>query len=300
MFTFLLLLARFLERRVRQRQLFTWLDAESSLPSAVVVRRDDQWISVARIALRAGETIMVKAGETVPVDAQICKGDSAVKEDTFNGEPLPRSVAAGDTIYAGTVNVEAALQARVLGDYRDSRLAALQRSVDVAQTSKPRLAKLADRMASWFVGRLLLVTGATALVWLQLAPEKAFWITLSVLVVSCPCALALATPAALTSAASALRSRGVIVRGENALESLWDCTHLLFDKTGTLTQGNLAIAQVHPLGNMDRPALLAVAAALQHYSSHPVAKAFSSIQAAGGFDEVTYQVGAGLEAPLRR
>jgi len=300
MFTFLLLLARFLERRVRQRQLFTWLDAESSLPSAVVVRRDDQWISVARIALRAGETIMVKAGETVPVDAQICKGDSAVKEDTFSGEPLPRSVAAGDTIYAGTVNVEAALQARVLGDYRDSRLAALQRSVDVAQTSKPRLAKLADRMASWFVGRLLLVTGATALVWLQLAPEKAFWITLSVLVVSCPCALALATPAALTSAASALRSRGVIVRGENALESLWGCTHLLFDKTGTLTQGNLAIAQVHPLGNIDRPALLALAAALQHYSSHPVAKAFSSIQAASGFDEVTYQVGAGLEGRCAR
>jgi len=295
MFTFLLLLARFLERRVRQRQLFTWLDAESSLPSAVVVRRDEQWISVARIALRAGETIMVKAGETVPVDAQICQGNSAVKEDTFNGEPLPRSVAAGDTIYAGTVNVAAALQARVLGDYRDSRLAALQRSVDVAQTSKPRLATLADRMASWFVGRLLLVTGATALVWLQLAPEKAFWITLSVLVVSCPCALALATPAALTSAASALRSRGVIVRGENALESLWGCTHLLFDKTGTLTQGNLAIAEVHPLGNMDRQALLAVAAALQHFSSHPVAKAFSSIQAAGGFDEVTYQVGAGLQ-----
>ncbi len=297
MFTFLLLLARFLERRVRQRQLFTWLDAESSLPSAVVVRRDDQWVTVARIALRAGETILIKAGETVPVDAQVCQGSSAVKEDTFNGEPLPRSVAAGDTVYAGTVNVEAALQARVLGDYRDSRLAALQRSVELAQTVKPRLAKLADRMASWFVGRLLLVTGATALVWLQLAPEKAFWITLSVLVISCPCALALATPAALTSAANALRARGVIVRGENALESLWGCTHLLFDKTGTLTEGALAIAQVHPLGNIGPSRqLLAVAAALQHYSSHPVAKAFASTPAAAGFEQVTYQVGAGLEA----
>ncbi len=296
MFTFLLLLARFLERRVRQRELFTWLDAESSLPGAVVVRRDDQWISVARIALRAGETILIKAGETVPVDAQVCQGDSAVKEDTFNGEPLPRSVAAGDTVYAGTVNVEAPLQARVLGDYRDSRLAALQRAVDVAQTSKPRLAKLADRMASWFVGRLLLVTGATALIWLQLAPEKAFWITLSVLVISCPCALALATPAALTSAASALRARGVIVRGENALESLWGCTHLLFDKTGTLTAGAMAIAKVNPLGELDRQELLTIGAALQHFSSHPIAKAFSSIPAAGGFEQVTYQVGAGLEA----
>ncbi len=91
MFTFLLLLGRFLERRVRQRQLFTWLDAESNLPSAVVVRRDEQWATVARIALHAGETILIKAGETVPVDAQVCEGSSAVKEDTFNGEPLPRS-----------------------------------------------------------------------------------------------------------------------------------------------------------------------------------------------------------------
>ncbi len=296
MFTFLLLLGRFLERRVRQRQLFTWLDAESSLPSAVVVRRDDQWLTVARVALHAGETVLIKAGETVPVDATVCQGSSAVKEDTFNGEHLPRSVAAGDTVYAGTVNVEGALQANVLGDYRDSRLAALQRSVDVAQTVKPRLAKLADRMASWFVGRLLLVTSATALVWLQLAPEKAFWITLSVLVISCPCALALATPAALTSAASALRARGVIVRGENALESLWDCTHLLFDKTGTLTEGALTIALVQPLGDIGQQELLAIAAAVQRYSNHPVAQAFASIPAASNFEHVSYQVGAGLEA----
>ena len=158
MFTFLLLLARFLERRVRQRQLFTWLDAESSLPSAVVVRRDEQWISVARIALRAGETFMVKAGETVPVDAQICQGDSAVKEDTFNGEPLPRSVAAGDTVYAGTVNVAAALQAKVLATIVTVASPPCNARSNEAQTSKPRLATLADRMASWFVGRLLLVT----------------------------------------------------------------------------------------------------------------------------------------------
>ncbi len=135
------------------------------------------------------------------------QGESAVEEDTFNGEPLPRGVAVGDTIYAGTVNVEAALEARVLGSYLDSRLAALQRSVELAQTDKPRLARLADRIASWFVGAVLLVTAATALVWSQLAPDQAFWITLSVLVISCPCALALATPAALTSAASALRAR---------------------------------------------------------------------------------------------
>ena len=132
MFTFFLLLGRFLEHRVRQRHALTWFDAESTLPGAVTTRRDEQWITVPRIQLQGGETVLVKAGETVPVDAQIVDGSSAVKEDTFNGEHLPRAVSPGDTIYAGTVNVEAALQAKTLGSYRESRLAALQRSVELA------------------------------------------------------------------------------------------------------------------------------------------------------------------------
>jgi Cu2+-exporting ATPase len=296
MFTFFLLLARFLERRARQRQQFIWFDVESSLPSAVVARRGDRWESVARIKLRAGDTILIKPGETVAVDAEVSQGDSAVQEDTFNGEHLPRRVSAGDTIYAGTVNSGEALQARVLGDFRDSRLAALQRSVDMAQTEKPQLAKLADRMASWFIARLLLVTSATALIWLYLAPEKAFWITLSVLVISCPCALALATPAALTSAANALRGRGVIVRGEHALESLSTCTHLLLDKTGTLTEGALSIARVQPLAEVGREDILEIAAALQLYANHPVSRAFASCNAASGFTQATHRGGAGIEA----
>ena len=217
MFTFLLLLARFLEQRARQKQTFVWSDAQSSLPSAAVVRRNADWITVPRMQLLPGDTILIKTGQTIPVDARVSAGVSAVREDTFNGEHLPRAVEPGATIYAGTVNVEGVLQAEVLTDYAGSRLATLQRSVTMAQTEKPRLAIIADRIASWFIAAILLVTTVTGLVWLQLDPDKAFWIALSVLVISCPCALALATPAALTSAAAALRARGVIVRTENAL-----------------------------------------------------------------------------------
>lgn len=295
MFTFLLLLARFLERRAHQRQLFIWSDAESSLPSAATARRAGQWVTVPRMQLHPQDTILIKAGESVPVDAKVLQGTSAVREDAFNGEHLPRTVATGDTVYAGTVNIEAALQALVLVDYKDSRLAALQRSVEFAQVNKPRLAILADRIASWFIAGILLVTSVTALAWWQVAPDKAFWIALSVLVISCPCALALATPAALTSAANALRSSGVIVRTENALEALSGCTHLLFDKTGTLTEGSLTVDEVRPLDGMESAAILAAAAALQRYSSHPVAKAFSSIEEASGYEQVMYHVGAGLE-----
>ena len=296
MFTFFLLLGRFLEHRVRQRHALSWFDAQSTLPGAVTARRQEQWVTVPRIQLQAGDIILVKAGDTVPVDAQVVDGASAVKEDTFNGEHLPRAVTSGDAIYAGTVNVEGALQARVLGSYRQSRLAALQRSVEMAQTEKPQLAKLADRIASWFVAGILLVTSVTALYWSQVAPEQALWVTLSVLVISCPCALALATPAALTSAASALRAAGVIVRGENALESLSRATHLLFDKTGTLTEGALAIAQVRPISAMGTEQILSIAAALQQFSTHPVARAFASVEGTTGFHTVDYRVGAGLQA----
>ncbi|MCB2069242.1 MAG: HAD family hydrolase, partial [Ottowia sp.] len=113
--------------------------------------------------------------------------------------------------------------------------------------------------------------------------------------ISCPCALALATPAALTSAANALRHAGVIVRGENALEALARTTHLIFDKTGTLTEGSLQISTVQPLAGAKEAELLAIAAALQQYSSHPVSRAFSDISPAPGWEQVDYRVGAGLE-----
>ena len=295
MFTFFLLLGRFLETRVRQRHANNWFDAESTLPDAVRVRRDGDWRTVPRSQVQKDETILVQAGQTVPADARVSLGDSAVREDTFNGEHLPRSVSNGDVIYAGTVNVEAALEACVLGSYAESRLAALQRSVEVAETEKPQLAKMADRLASWFVAGVLLITSATALAWWHIDPSQTLWIALSVLVISCPCALALATPAALTSAASALRATGVIVRGENALETLSRSTHLLFDKTGTLTEGKLAISQVQTLGELDQQQALQLASGLQHWSNHPVSKAFADIEALGGLSDVHYVVGAGLE-----
>jgi len=295
MFTFLLLLARYIEQSIRQRQLFAFADAESGLPDAVTLRREGQWRTAPRASLEAGDTLLVRAGETVPADARVIEGSSAVREDTFNGEHLPRGVAPGDTISAGTLNVAGTLQAAALGSYRDSRLAALQRSVEQAQTGKPRVVLMADRIASRFVAGVLLAAAATALAWLQVAPGKAFWITLSVLMVSCPCALALATPAALTSAANALRGRGVLVCGENALEALSRCTHLVLDKTGTLTEGAPGIARVQPLGALAREDILSVCAALQRYASHPMAAAFAATAAAAGFGQVTYRIGAGLE-----
>jgi len=297
MFTFLLLLARFIEKRLRYRDTLAWQDAEQALPDAVQVRVDGRWEHRARRTLEPGQRLLLRAGETVPVDATVCRGDSAVREDSFSGEALPRRVGAGDTVFAGTLNEDATLEVLASGTYAESRLAALQRSIDRARLDKPRAARLADRLASFFIAGVLLATAITALVWLQIDADRAIWVALSVLVISCPCALSLATPASLANAAAALRRRGVIVYGEHALEALAVSDRVLFDKTGTLTTGRFHIEATQRLDDgVSDDELLALAAALQRHANHPIATAF----AAAGVDDraldgVRYVVGQGVQ-----
>lgn len=299
MFTFLLLLARFVERRLRYRDALAWQDTEQALPDTVTARRDGAWKAALRRALVAGDRVLVRAGDTIPIDGLVESGASAVREDHFNGEALPRRVSPGDRVYAGTLNTGDALELRASGSYADSRLAALQRSIDRARLGKPALARMADRLASWFIAAVLLATAATALIWWRLDAPRALWVALSVLVISCPCALSLATPSALANAASALRRAGIVVNGENALESLANSSHALFDKTGTLTDAGFVLRHIEALdGGTTAAASEALAAALQRYSNHPVATAFAAHTADPRPRDIRSIAGAGLEARL--
>ncbi|WP_235964857.1 heavy metal translocating P-type ATPase [Sediminihaliea albiluteola] len=298
MFTFFLLLGRFLEQRVRRRFQLNWFQIENTLPQAVQRFEQGTWLTVPRIAINKDDIVLVPAGSTVPIDGSVIKGRSSVREDTFNGEQDPRPVGLNDSVFTGTLNLEAALEVKAAGSYNESRLAALQESVGRANTGKPRLANLADKIAAWFVLLILVTTGGTALIWSQIDPSQALWISLSVLVISCPCALALATPVALTSAASALRHRGVLVHGENALEALSRSTRLILDKTGTLTEGRLTLNRLELLGPLSQDKLTTIAAALQQSSRHPIAKVFEHEQSAPGVSELHYQVGAGVSGVL--
>ena len=299
MFTFLLLLARFVEKRLRYRDALEWQDAESLLPVAVTQWQDGRWQTLPRRNLGGGERLLLRVGEVIPIDGEVTEGSSAVREDSFNGEALPRPVSAGDTVFAGTLNLDAPLQIHATGGYAQTRLAALQRSIDSAQLHKPALARLADRIAGYFIAAVLLLTATTALLWWQIDPQQTFWISLSVLVISCPCALSLATPSCLANAAAALRSSAVIVHGENALETLARADHLMFDKTGTLTSGRLRLESVRVLdSSWSEDRLRAAGAALQRYSNHPIAGAFAHIPASDAITEVRQVVGAGLEGSL--
>ncbi|MEH6611018.1 MAG: heavy metal translocating P-type ATPase [Halioglobus sp.] len=298
MFTALLLLARYFEHSVRRRDNLDWLDVQSNLPLTVTLRQGDSWTSALRQSLTSGASVLIKPGATIPVDGEIMDGDSAVDEQTFTGEQLPRAVGVGDAIFAGTVNLEGALEVRASGNFADTRLARLQRSSQLGRQGKPELAQLADRLASKFVAAILLITCSTALVWSFIDPSRALWVALSVLVISCPCALSLATPSALASAAAALRRSGIMVSGDNALASLAQTTHLVCDKTGTLTEGKFSIERIVILGSLSEDTVLSTAACLQQYSNHPIAQAFKDSPARNEATEVDYVVGAGIAGTL--
>lgn len=297
MFTFFLLLGRYLERQVRRREFLRQTDLQSLLPVAALRREGDGWQTVATRSIRAGDELLLRAGDTIPADGVMLDGGGAVDEAAFTGEHLPRSLGPGEQVSAGTVLREGGGSMRVECDAASSRLATML-SMLTRASDKPALARLADRVAARFVGVVLLVAAIVAAYWLQTDPSRALWITLSVLVVSCPCALALATPAALTAATAHLRRRGLLLVGEDSLEALLRCRRVIFDKTGTLTRGELRRRETRVAGELTEADALALAAALEQQGRHPIAQAFADITPATGLQQVDVAAGRGIRGSL--
>ena len=304
MFVAFLLLARYLELRVRQASRSGAEMLARQLPATcerlAAAGAAGERVPVAR--LRAGDLIRVKAGEIVPADGAVVAGASELDESMLTGESRPVRRCAGDTVLAGSFNTASPLELRITRVGAGTRLAEIVAVLDRALAEKPRLATLADRVAGWFVATLLGLAALTGLVWgLWIDPSRALLVTIAVLVVSCPCALSLATPAALAAAGAALSRRGVLLTRGHALETLARVTDVVLDKTGTLTEGRFAVAAVEPLADADRAQCLALAAAMERGGEHPIARAL--VAAAQGSAGMPLQVsdmrnvpGQGLEA----
>ncbi|BAN49576.1 heavy metal translocating P-type ATPase [Metapseudomonas resinovorans] len=294
MFALFLLAGRYLERRARERTAAATAQLVNLLPASCL-RLDGQGHSerILLSELKVGDRVLVPPGALLPADGRILQGQSSVDESLLTGEYLPLPRREGDAVTAGTLNVEGplTLEVQALGD--DTRLSAIVRLLERAQADKPRLAEVADKVAQWF---LIIVLGAAAivgLVWWQIDPQRAFWVVLSLLVATCPCALALATPTALTTATGSLHKLGLLLTRGHVLEGLNQIDTVIFDKTGTLTEGRLTLNAIHTLGSLDRDACLGLAAALENRSEHPIARAFGRApQAAGQVDSIP---GRGLE-----
>jgi Cu2+-exporting ATPase len=296
MFTFFLLAGRFLEMGARHRAGQAAEELVKLLPAtaARLTEAGEERVPVTDLA--SGDRVLVRPGESVPADGRVVDGRSSVDESLLTGESLPQTRKQGDLLVGGTVNTESPLIMEIEQVGEATVLSAIVRLLDRAQTEKPSVARIADRVAGWFVGGLLLVATAVATWWWLHDPEHAFAVTLSVLVVTCPCALSLATPAAVTAATGALTRLGVLTTRGHALETLARASHVIFDKTGTLTEGRLRLERVELLGTVNRTDCLQFAAALEQHSEHPIARALCAETSDGlQAENVTAQAGLGIE-----
>ncbi len=294
MFALFLLAGRYLERRARERTAAATAQLVNLLPASCL-RLDENGQSerILLSELRLGDRVLVHPGAVLPADGKILDGQSSVDESLLTGEYLPQPRGLGDTVTAGTLNVEGALTVQVQALGQDTRLSAIVRLLDRAQAEKPRLAEVADRAAQWFLLLSLIAAAAIGLLWWQLDASRAFWIVLAMLVATCPCALSLATPTALTAATGTLHKLGLLLTRGHVLEGLNQIDTVIFDKTGTLTEGRLALRAIRPLGSLSGDDCLSLAAALENRSEHPIARAFGRAPVAA--EDVTSSPGLGLE-----
>jgi len=295
MFVFLLLGARMLEQRAR-RIASSQVDALARARPTLAVREraDGSRESVPLTALQIGDIACVAVGEAVPADGCLLDSEATFEEALLTGESRPVSRPKGATIYAGTICRETPARIEVTQVGSSTRLSQLARLVEQAQAHRPPIARLADRVGSWFVGTLLIVAVLVFAGWRIHDPSRAFEVTLALLVISCPCALSLAVPAALAASHGALAKLGVLSIRAQGLDTLAKATDVVFDKTGTLTRVQLVVADVKTFDGRSPDEALAIAAALERDSHHPIAAAFASVHTALQATEVRAVAGQGL------
>ena len=287
MFVFLLLAGRYLELLARQSagrtlQHLARLAPETAQRFTSGVTGDTE--TVARALLAPGDRVLVRPGDTLPADGLLESDRATLSEALLSGESRPIAKAAGAALIGGAVNSGSAFTMRVTRVGADTALAAIMQLMERAAAERPRWVELAQRAAAWFVAVILLLALGAGLAWSQIDPSRALWIAVSVLVVTCPCALSLATPVALTVATGEMARRNLIVTRGHAIEALAAATDLIFDKTGTLTSGEMHLLESLPLAagtprGRSMEACLAIAAAMERSSEHPLARAL--LDAAG-------------------
>ncbi len=299
MFVFFLTLGRYLEMRARHRSIDRSVALSQLLPNTATLIVDGEHRTVPVAHLKKDDLVLIRAGDSIPADGIVVSGESTVDEALLTGEAEPQRRAVGDLLAAGCVNLDAIVSMRVTRTGGDTALGAINRMSERARFTRPAFVNIADRIASYVVIALLLVAVVVALYWYFVAPEKAFVITLSVLVVTCPCALALATPAAFAAAGSRMSDLRLLITNGNAIEVLSRATHIVFDKTGTLTCGTPKILSVTTYDdNYDEDRCRTIAAALEQASSHPIAYAFRRTENLPLVGDATVHVSLGVSGVI--
>ncbi|GAB7220103.1 heavy metal translocating P-type ATPase metal-binding domain-containing protein [Vibrio comitans] len=292
MFTFFLLLGRFLEMRARRKAAAASANLLKLVP-AMATLEDGKQVPVKTLSI--GDRVRVLAGEHVPADGYVQDKAVFIDESMLTGESLHVKKSTGETVYAGTINGEQTFTLEVACRKQESMIANIVRLQDEAQATKPKIAEIADIVARYFVAAILIISACTYFYWQQNQPEDAFWIMLAVLVATCPCALSLATPTAITCSTSRMGDLGILLRKSHAIETLCKINHVIVDKTGTLTEGKVSLSNVTAYGHWQQSEVLAIASALEAHANHPIAVAFRPhIDDSVTADAVENHIGFGL------
>ncbi|MEI8614666.1 heavy metal translocating P-type ATPase metal-binding domain-containing protein [Shewanella sp. PP-He15 brown] len=299
MFTFFLLLGRYFEQKARQKASVSSSNLHKLVPLTAHLVNDNGQEEIPAKKLRLNDVILVKPGEMIAADGVVIEGHTSINEAMLTGEQMPIEKTVASQVYAGTINVDQPIKVSVTALGQDQLVAEIIRLQELASNTKPAIALLADKLSRYFSGTILTIATITYLVWHQISPEDAFWVTLSVLVATCPCALALATPTAVTCATAIFTRLGIITRKAGVFEKLPQIKHVVFDKTGTLTCGTLSIGQTQCMADLTNTQALAIAAALEAGSRHPIAAAFAMFaDNALVAEEVHHEVGFGVRGRI--
>ncbi|MEY3944339.1 MAG: putative copper-transporting ATPase PacS [Pseudomonadota bacterium] len=308
MFVFFLLTGRWLELRMRDKTAGALEAVMNRLPDQVVRQVGDQWQRVSIRKLVVGDVIEVLPGQAFAGDGVLIAGHSEVDEALLTGESRPLTRGVGDAVIAGSHNLSGRVLVRITQVGAATRFAQIVNLMESASVTKPQVAVLADRWAKPFLWGVLIAASASAWYGWQQSPAHAVMVAVSVLVVTCPCALSLATPSAMLAAAGALARGGVLVRRLSALQRLTEVDTVIFDKTGTLTRDDFTVSSVHVRDGVSPQQAVFLASALARQSIHPVSRALVAYarqtmpaQDAAlelqGFEEKS---GQGLQARLQR
>ncbi len=298
MFTFFLLLARYLENRARWQNRQASVLLRRFMPTTVVLMDGRQKRFIPLKQLRVGDRVWVAAGQVFPCDGVVSAGTSEADESLLTGEPLPLPKTCGDRVLAGSHNGNAGLEIVADAVAGQTELAAIERLMTQAEQQRPRQVILADRFAGRFVAAVLVTAAVAGVAWCFIQPDRALWVALSVLVVTCPCALSLATPAVLTAAVNRLRQNGVLVTSAFGIEELQSVNTVVFDKTGTLTTGDMKVAKIMPLAQQNQEQILAIVSALEAGSSHPIARAFVDLTSTVKVEQRQEMLGFGVSGEV--
>lgn len=301
----LITLGKFLEARSKGRTSDAIAKLMDLAPKTATVIRDGQEMEIPAADLVVGDIIVIRPGQSIPVDGVIIEGSSAVDESAITGESIPVAKTVGDPVVSATLNKAGAFKFRATRIGEDTTLAQIIRLVEEAGASKAPIAKLADRISAVFVPAVMAIALAAFIIWLLLGYPLEFALTtaVAVLVISCPCALGLATPVAIMVGTGQGALHGILIKSAEALETAHSVDTIVLDKTGTITEGRPQVTDVIPGPDLKPEELLQLAASLEKPSEHPLAEAVTAKAAQEGLepapvDEFMAVPGKGIRAEL--